>query len=504
MKKVLIGMMLLSVCLSAQQWVIEDIGSPGPDMMFLGVDVGDGNNDGIKEVYGSTLPKLVNYGGFAWVQESFPAKSRMDTTSYVYQYTWNGTNWDITGLVEPGGAWILDCCVGDGNNDNAFEVYATAMINPDAGCHQYNWNGTTWDSTILGPFGIGSWSVVCGDGDNNDSVEVYAIGGDSLIHRFQWNGSNWNEGNLGAIPQGLHPLSISIGDANNDGDDEVYVAFQRSGVFHYELHQFIWNETNWEPSFIDSSVSFHSHGLAVGDGNNDGENEIYTTTYSGGIYQFKWDGTTFQKTLVYNEGHELTRLCVGDGDNTGTKELYVADYGIMIPPTGGHLFKYEWDESTWLRTDIGEITAGGIIGSVNGVCIGDGDNDGLNEVYCTMSHYVFRCSWVLGIEEEYTFSSPLFGAIDIYPNPLSQTTVIRYSLGVNSKNSRLTPYSLRIYEVSGRLVKDFSLSTNHFSLTTAVSWDGRNERGEVVPSGIYYVILEANNKRFQRKLMLIR
>ncbi|MCK4395939.1 hypothetical protein KAW96_05005 [candidate division WOR-3 bacterium] len=36
------------------------------------------------------------------------------------------------------------------------------------------------------------------------------------------------------------------------------------------------------------------------------------------------------------------------------------------------------------------------------------------------------------------------------------------------------------------LVKNFSLSTAYSSLATAVSWDGRDDFGKLLPSGIYY------------------
>ena len=72
--------------------------------------------------------------------------------------------------------------------------------------------------------------------------------------------------------------------------------------------------------------------VQAGDGDNDGDNEVYATTYSGGIYQYKWINDSWQRTLVYDEGHELTRVAVGDGDNNGTTEIYVADYGDPGPP----------------------------------------------------------------------------------------------------------------------------------------------------------------------------
>jgi len=43
------------------------------------------------------------------------------------------------------------------------------------------------------------------------------------------------------------------------------------------------------------------------------------------------------------------------------------------------------------------------------------------------------------------------------------------------------------------LVKNFSLSTAYSSLATAVSWDGRDDFGKLLSSGIYYCRLTQGN-----------
>ncbi len=240
--------------------------------------------------------------------------------------------------------WLFDVQAGDGDNDGDNEVYASVVIGPLLGLNQYRWNGATWDFVSMG-------------------------------HGGEW--------------------GVDLGDGDNDGLEEVYAAFQYFPNPEYELHKFDWDGISWVSTRVNSGLDYHALGLAVGDGNNDGENEVYTTTYSGGIYQYKWINDSWQRTLVYDEGHELTRVAVGDGDNNGTTEIYVADYGDPgPPPTGGHVFMYEWDGIAWIRTDIGEISIGTEIGSVNDVAVGDVDGDGDQEVYCSMGSHVFMCSIV--------------------------------------------------------------------------------------------------------------
>lgn len=402
------------------EWEIIHIGSPGARMMLLGADIGDGNNDGANEIYASALPQMVTennktksfFIGFQpWQSVTGNGGTGGDSiwtddpTLMVYQFKYEAGSWIITGLNSvPTNDWLWDVRAGDGDNDGNNEVYGSVAIGPSLGLNQFRWNGITWNRVSMGHGG--ELSVDLGDGDNNNLNEIYGIPtNDTKLYRFHWNGINWVTGDLGEILPSLHPLSLAVGDGDNDGLEEVYAAFQYQGIPIYELHQFVWNESAWVHTRIDSGIDFHALGLAVGDGNNDGQNEIYTTTYSGGIYQYKWVNSEWQRTLVYDEGHELIRVAVGDGDNNGSSEIYVADYGT--PPTGGgHVFMYEWDGFSWHRTDIGLITVGGVTGSVNDVAVGDANNDGREEVYCSMSSSIFMCAMTDTISVSLTPHNP--------------------------------------------------------------------------------------------------
>ena len=91
-----------------------------------------------------------------------------------------------------------------------------------------------------------------------------------------------------------------------------------------------------------------------------------------------------------------------------------------------------------------------------------------------------------------------------YPNPfsLSNTTVgtlIQYEL------SELTEVevNLRIFNLLGQEVRRLSQgrqSAGYFK----ISWDGRNEKGELVPGGIYFYQLSAGAQRQARKLVVVR
>ncbi|TET18443.1 MAG: T9SS type A sorting domain-containing protein, partial [Candidatus Cloacimonadota bacterium] len=85
-----------------------------------------------------------------------------------------------------------------------------------------------------------------------------------------------------------------------------------------------------------------------------------------------------------------------------------------------------------------------------------------------------------------------------YPNPFATVTTISFILP-DAKDIELTIFDLR-----GCLVKRFSLFSPHSSLTSSVSWDGRNDSGIKVSPGIYFYKLTSKNFTAVKKLTLTK
>jgi len=89
-----------------------------------------------------------------------------------------------------------------------------------------------------------------------------------------------------------------------------------------------------------------------------------------------------------------------------------------------------------------------------------------------------------------------------YPNPFNPETWIPFKL------DRGGEVRIEIYDMSGRLVKRLELgylrAGYYVDRSKAAYWDGRNEQGEQVASGIYFYILKAGNFRSTRKMSIIR
>ena len=87
----------------------------------------------------------------------------------------------------------------------------------------------------------------------------------------------------------------------------------------------------------------------------------------------------------------------------------------------------------------------------------------------------------------------------LYPNPFRQKTDIRWQIADNSQK-----ISLKIFDIAGRLVKEFNQLTNHQSPINHIIWDAKDNSGRRVSSGIYFVHLEAaDDYKVTKKVILI-
>jgi hypothetical protein len=89
-----------------------------------------------------------------------------------------------------------------------------------------------------------------------------------------------------------------------------------------------------------------------------------------------------------------------------------------------------------------------------------------------------------------------------HPNPFNPVTAIRYGVPVSQDGGR-TLVSIDVFDVNGRhvrrLVHGAHAAGNHQAL-----WDGRDDRGRGVGSGVYFDRLQTGAEILTRKMMLLK
>ena len=135
-----------------------------------------------------------------------------------------------------------------------------------------------------------------------------------------------------------------------------------------------------------------------------------------------------------------------------------------------------------------------------------GDDEGSVYVFDTAD--VEGLNIPLSVEPRGDLALTMFGDIkrtallQNFPNPFNPETWIPYTLADDAA------VSVRIYDVEGKLVRNLDLgyqrSGRYLSREKAVYWDGRDQLGESVSSGVYFYTLKAAGFSDTRRMVILK
>jgi hypothetical protein len=197
---------------------------------------------------------------------------------------------------------------------------------------------------------------------------------------------------------------------------------------------------------------------------------------------------TYDADYVYSVEHRSDGDFVATGFTTksgaGGQDLYLA----RINPAG---------DTIWTRTyggphsDVGHSI---LITPDNGYAIAGGlDPQGYGKFEAWLLRMAPDCAGIGPGRLDEDIIVKLSGT----PNPFRDRVLIEYSL------SRAVNVRMGLYDVLGREVT-YIIDGAHQVGNHAVSWDGRDESGRNMPSGLYLLRFEAGGRSVTRKLFLAR
>jgi len=91
----------------------------------------------------------------------------------------------------------------------------------------------------------------------------------------------------------------------------------------------------------------------------------------------------------------------------------------------------------------------------------------------------------------------MFSLAQNYPNPFNSATAIRFSLAQKEM------VTLVVYNLAGQEVATLVDGSRESGIYT-LSWDGRDDAGRALASGIYLYRLQVGQQMETRKLLLLR
>jgi len=88
--------------------------------------------------------------------------------------------------------------------------------------------------------------------------------------------------------------------------------------------------------------------------------------------------------------------------------------------------------------------------------------------------------------------------VQAFPNPFNPATEIRFTL------PEAGLISLRVIDVAGRLQRVLVDGARYPAGESHLSWDGRDGTGRHLPSGRYFLVLEASGRRLAGSAVLLK
>jgi hypothetical protein len=296
-------------------------------------------------------------------------------------------------------------------------------------------------------------------------------------------------------------LSPSI---SSDGT-KLYFASWRS-IDAWDIWVSTWEDTMWGPvvnvgpnvnsSYFEWNVNISYDGKKIYFASDRpgtyGDTDIWVSTWDS--INSEWGSATNLGSNVNSINAEETPSISSDG----TKLYFSRWLGFSHPD----IFVSEWQDSIW-------GPAMNLGSPINTSTWDNGPSISVDELklYFASSRDtnspaiqdIWVSTWITGLEEEVRDqrSGDRGKLLLSKPNPILSSTLIHYTIS-NFGNA-----SLKIYDITGKLVKTL-VDEEKEAGSYDIMWDGKNEIGEEVRSGIYFYRLIAVNFKKTNKLVIIR
>lgn len=212
-----------------------------------------------------------------------------------------------------------------------------------------------------------------------------------------------------------------------------------------------------------------------------------------------YDTDSFNQTAVSSVFAAATsNIELADPDNDQIDELVIGLYWLDSETS---VWK---SQIIWLDTATLELEWAGVVydGIITGPTIGDIDRDGMPELLFSLADpqtetATYNCVSLLDVTAIGDTPPPMKLLGMNVPNPFNPSTEISLDLPQSQQGS------LAVYDARGVLVR--SLIEGELPAgRTAVRWDGRDDHGHALSSGVYLARLLTGKGLETRKMVLVR
>jgi len=518
------------------------------DEVFAGLDFDNDGNQEFLIVTDESNPQNTSQGSFATGASLYLYEYNSTSASYELAWSWFDTT------LYTGGASYPAAAITDFDGDGFREISLGIPYGTNQPCETcmptrfYVWESSsaglpatataTWDFNATAGMNTRPSSMVYGDvdGDGAGELAVYFRNWDtdalgkhfmifSLNDDFDGEDTDWtieyafdgtNDSHVGSVYN-----ATVISDVDEDGHKEVYIGSDYASFVEadaadtYTFYREVFN--------VDSnSTTFWPIGAASADADGDGFDEVYVGR---GSYMVVINGMTDLATPVNADVKKLTLVepasqtrgvTAGDFDGDSKVDVFLPGSwtGILtrFEFNGGSIGdSANWAQETALTVDSSFGSrlytvsfSGDMLSDFGGFDI---DGNGYNEVFVGSGagDYLAPKLWIvdgmgtLAVDPS-SIGSPILNTYALkqnYPNPFNPTTSIEFALQASAV------ISLSIYDLQGAEIAEIAHG-NYPAGTFSVDWNGTNNLGQSVSSGVYLYSLQVGEFRISRQMSYIK
>lgn len=395
-------------------------------------------------------------------------------------WTRNDVDTDLRGAHSVRGA--------DLDDDGDFDVAVAAGVADEIAVYWSDGGDPiTWTKQVLDTTFTGARSVWIDDIDQDGDLDLAGICWESDLAWWRNDGGDpvvWVRQTISTDCGGGHALCIA--DLNGDNRPDVLGACYLAGKMSW------WengggDSISWTEHVLDQSAHRGPITVRVADLDGDGDLDPVGALYSTGKYVW-WEATGFDSS------GELTASILDTGAKSG---LGSVDW-TALDPVG-----------TSLRFQVRSSNDPGDLGSWSADIMSPGNLPGLLDRYIQYRVFLETADADESpILEEISFGLPSAAVeimdsavrirpLAIRPNPFNPQATISFGLEAAGR------VNLVIFDAAGRRVRQlanhvFPAGDHH------LSWDGVDDYGRALQSGVYFVRMESPSRKTSEKLILLR
>lgn len=469
----------------------------------------------------------------------------VQNSSLLFRNNGDGTFTDVTtisGIYNDsdirGGAWC------DFNNDGSLDLYL-ANLHDNNRLYQNNNDGTFTDvATELNALGPAATGLVMGlaildfDGDHDSDIFMTQDGYKrNFLLRKESSGNFSDYSEEAGIDIEVQGMGVACGDVNGDGWFDVYTTNLDENSLFLNQGDGTFLEIEEAAGAADEAMSM-SWGVFFFDADNDGWLDIFSNNQSGfgqvpsSFFHNLGDGT-FEE-LSNTSGLELWNdgigCAYGDLDNDGDIDLFLA--GTPTENGSLHLLRNDSAPANWIQFTLeystgntaaisslvhvysGNIVRTSFVSAGDGYCsqntlrqhFGLGSSTMVDSVIIIWSGGETQVFGPFSANQHYLLSQE-FGGISpdnnlflpqqtvlypLFPNPFNSQTNITFAL------QKVSNVDLTIYDLKGQVVKELIRQSIGEGIYK-VKWKASD-----VPTGLYVVVLSADNRTNVQKVIHLK